>query len=349
MDLSYFNARVRGLRGRLFRADEYEPMAALGGTQEFVDRLRHTTYGPRIEVARTRTGSDTEALSSALLASLTDAFTLVSRSVPESASALLTAFFTTWEAYNIKAIVRGVANGVKREEIIALLVPAGEFDRSALNVLAHAKDIPDIVRFLRTWSSAYAPPLAAALGDYAKTGSTSGMELNVDLFAAARALELAVGRGEAAKLVREVLSLRIDSLNVMTLFKICGEGYTREGALSLHVDGGTISLKQFAALTEPGERVELLYKLTETLPAGPLREELSMADHEDMAMLEERLDEVVAAMLRKRALPDPLGIALSLSYLCMKVREVKNLRIIGRGISFGIPPGEIKSMLFYPL
>src|SRR5574337_2166419 len=128
MDLSYFNARVRRLMGRLLDEAEYGLLIKLEGFPQYFERLKSTPYGPYIEKAGARFEKNDEALSAALIDSLSNDLALIWKVAPVPARVLLKSILSIWEVYDLKAILRGVARNIRREEILGTLTPAGEFD-----------------------------------------------------------------------------------------------------------------------------------------------------------------------------------------------------------------------------
>lgn len=356
MDLSNFNARVRGLRGRLLKGPDYEALLGAGSLDEYAERIRGTPYGPYMEVAKARYPSSDDAeghalfIEAALASSLSEAFELLARVAPKDAARFLEALMAGWEVYGLKTIIRGIAGGVKREEILILLVPAGALDRAAIKHLLAAKDVDDVIAFLETWGLPYAAPLKRGLPEYKKSGSLAGMEASLDLFLYAHLRALFKSRGLDETILRDMLELRIDMANIMTLMKIAGEGYASDAAAGFFIEGGANIMKdEFARLSWIKKRDELAEAAAAVVGDAALAEALSSADADDMNLLEEALEELLEGRLRRMAVVEPLSIALVASYVQMKTREVKNLRLIARAKAFAIPVDEIKRNIIYPL
>src|SRR3989304_8851122 len=114
MDLGYFNARVRGLRGRLLKATEYDKLLKMPGVDEYVAELRATHYGPYIERAGVRVEGPWPVVSVAMSLNLADTFALMWDTAPVRGRALLKAVLSYWEVFNLKALIRGLARGLKK-------------------------------------------------------------------------------------------------------------------------------------------------------------------------------------------------------------------------------------------
>lgn len=351
MDLSYFNARVRGMRGRLIRKADYDGFAALSGLEQYAERLRATAYGPYVETASSRSGRTDEIIASAIRAGLGAAFAQMQEAAPPEAAVYIRPLLSVWEVYDLKAILRAVSRAIKPEEAFDMLVPAGEFDSAAIKtLLTNSKDVPDLISFLETWGSRYARPLKDGLAAYRKNGSTAVMEHNLDAVGVAAAL---ISLNEAttdAAVVRWIIASRIDAQNIMTLMKLCGEGAVGVDAASFFLDNGSrLDRETFIKLLASRDRDELMSALEAVVDDAQWKVIIAGADAEDSGLLEERLNCAGDAYLRRVAVTEPLSIALAASYMQMKAREAKNLRIIARGIAFGIPDEVLKRYIIYPM
>lgn len=350
MDLSNFNARVRGLRGRLLKRTDYEALLGAGNLDEYAERIRGTPYGPYMEIAKTHHPSSDDAIEAALVSNLSEAFELLRRAAPKDAGRFLEALMAGWEVYGIKTIIRGIAGGVKREDILPLLIPAGRLDRTAIKHLLAAKDVDDVIAFIETWGLPYAAPLKEGLPEYKKSGSIAGMEASLDLFIYGHLRALFKPRGLDETILAELLSLRIDMANVMTLMKTAGEGYAKDAVAGFFIEGGAnITRDEFVRLSWIKNRDELASAAASVVGDDALARAVAAADADEMNLLEETFEGLLEHRLKKTTVVEPLSIALCASYVLMKAREIKNLRLICRSKAFSIPVDEIKRSIMYPL
>jgi V/A-type H+-transporting ATPase subunit C len=348
MDLSYLNARIRGWRKGLFKSGDYELFMEAESMEAYLELLRPSVYGPDIGVASARFERPYDVLSSALRSNLTRSFTTLWDIAPPGARVYLKALFSTWEVYDIKAVLRGIDKGIRREDIFEALVPAGEMDVSALRELARSRDVTDLLGLLRTWSSPYAAPLKDGLEAYRKHHSLVEMEINLDVFITKFFASTISAGPENGHVITGMLTDRVDSRNIMTLMKAVGEGYSKETLNEYFLEGGRrIGKGEFLRLSGLTTREELLTQLLEAVKDENWRRVLYIAGAEEMDMLEEFFENLVARALTRAAIEGPLTIALAAAFIYAKVREVKNMRIIARGKLFSIPSDELKRLLIY--
>ncbi len=349
MDFSYLNARVRAWKGRLLDRGDYESLLKVKDVRRCLEQLRGTEYGPYIDIASVREKTPEGIIGLALRLDLSETFFIVWRATPQEARPLIRAVLLFWEVYNLKAVIRGIARGVKREDIINVLVPAGDLDRGALGELAHAKDVPDLIRLLRTWGSPYAKALQSGMESYIRHHTILDMETALDLFANSSVLPELKRRDGDTAMIRDLLVLRIDIQNMLTLFKVVGEGLPAGFLKGYFVEGGKeLSMKTFLRLAAVADREALIRELLLVLRDRDLKEAVESAVPEEVDMLEERLEDAVRRRFSKLSIINPLSIAVSLSYIYSKVREIKNLRMIARGKRFMIPEDELRRFLIFP-
>src|SRR3990172_2103709 len=100
MDLGYFNARLRGFRGRLIGHEQYESLIRLTSPGDYLERMRGTYYGPDIEKAGARFEGAEDIISEALKQNLISTFSFLWKITPGEARPLVKALVSFWEVYN---------------------------------------------------------------------------------------------------------------------------------------------------------------------------------------------------------------------------------------------------------
>jgi vacuolar-type H+-ATPase subunit C/Vma6 len=348
MDLSYLNARVRGWRRVLFKSEDYNSFIGSKSVEDYIDLLKPTVYGPDIAVAGARFERVYDTLSSALRANLSRSFNSLWEKAPLAARPYIKALFSVWEVYNIKALLRGIDRGVPREDVFETLVPAGETDLPALKELVRSKDINDMLGLLRTWGSPYAVPLKEGFPAYKRHHSLFEMELSLDTYFTGFVASAIPLRAVNGRVIRGMLADRVDSLNIMTLLKAAGGGYSEERMEGFFIEGGRrIRWRDFLRLSGIASREELLAALPDAVNDVAWQRILLIAGEEDMDIVEESFEDLHRRALSRHAIKEPLTIALAAAFIYSKIREIKNLRIIARGKLFSIPEDELKRVLIY--
>ncbi len=348
MDLSYLNARIRGLRGRLLRERDYNALLKVRGLDECMDYLRSTVYGPYIEVASVYETRKDSIVTTALRNNLGATLSVVWDEADIPSREALRMVFSFWEVYNLKTIIRAIHRGVRKEEILPILIPVGTMDYGALKELAQSKNIHDLVRLLDTWTSPYSAPVKEGLEWYERHNSLFRIEDALYRYVFAEASRTTIGDSSNREVLEGFFARRVDTQNMVTLFKVTGEGLSEGDREGLFIEGGRLlSRKEFLRLLILPDRKTLIRELIPVIKDHETRDILFTADTDEIDLLEERFEELTRKYLRRESLRDPLGIALVMDYVYAKVREVKNLRVIVRGKVFGIPEEEIRRFLFF--
>lgn len=347
VDLGYYNARIRGMRRSLLKADDYHLLVRSRGYEGLMDRLGSTVYGPYLEMSGARFERHEDIVSNALQTRLEEALVSLWGLAPGTARPLLRQVFSIWEAHDIKTLIRGISRGAKREDILGALIPAGEFGKGPLSVLAGSPGIKELAGFLDSWASPYAVPVKKGLPAYLKGAATLEMEVGIDRLAFSNVP--AHGNGAwKSDVMAEVSVLRVDMRNTLTLINAAGKGGLAIPAVSadrLFCEGGSITRKRFSGFLKSDNRASLLKGLSDAVRDPGLRETLGSADPVDLVFLEEFFDALIERRLSRAAVVEPLGIYLSAAFAYTIVREVKNLRLIARAKGFGIPDDEVSRFL----
>ncbi len=329
------------------KAADYHLLVRSAGYEGLMDRLGSTVYGPYLEISGARFESHEDIVSNALQTRLEEALVSLWSLAPAKARPVLRQVFSMWEVHNIKTLVRGISRGARREDVLGALIPAGEFGKGPLGVLAGSPGIKELAGFLDAWGSPYAGPVKKGLPAYLKGSSTIDMEVELDRLA----FSVLPGHGSGmaySDVMAEVSALRVDMRNSLTLINTAGSGYQIIPAVSadrLFCEGGSITRKRFGVLLKSDNRASLLKGLSDAVRDPGLRETLGSADPVDLVFLEESFDALIERRLSRAAAIEPLGISLSAAFAYTIVREMKNLRLIARAKGFGIPDDSVARLL----
>jgi V/A-type H+-transporting ATPase subunit C len=367
MDFGYINARVRAWKGDLFSETKYNEFLAIDSLEGFIGKLKGTSYGFDLEEARARfRGKDgITIVEKGLKGNLIRTFRKIWDESPSDARILIKAILSFWDIYNLKTIIRGIHRGVSPDELYSILIPAGDFDESALRELTQLRDIRLLVQVLDTWGSPYGRPLKECLSGYLKNKEIIGIELALDRFVYSFYLPMLKGKNFNVSLVKELVKDRIDVSNIFTLFKFVpslhaltfGKGDNDKGdllvksqssypVLEYYVPGGKrLTEKDFIELSRCKDMNELFSGLIVKMKEEKWKEMLRMVDPTDLSMLEVEMEDLIGRGFCNKAVTNPLSIAVIVCFYFRKIREIKNLRLIGRGKESLIPVKEIKRYL----
>jgi V/A-type H+/Na+-transporting ATPase subunit C len=334
----YANARIRAMKARLLGPKGITELLAQPGLTTRLDYLKQTDYGEAVAAHLMREPDALRGAERGLRARLVDDLLRIDRFLRgERIRSLFQTVLAFEDGWNLKTVLRGVTQGETPERIFVLLAPTPEFSDPALGELVRQKDVKAVVDLLATWRSPFAPPLTQAFARYRTDRDLFLMEVALDQFLFARALEAARGNGEDGRILRGFLTTQIDLANAGTLLKRADGGRCDD----LFIAGGRdITLKRFQQLALLRER-----DLRETLARGGrlhLDPRLAAMDERaDPFDVDQILHQALREAMHREARVHPLSLAVPLSFILERRAEVQRIRLVLRGAEFGLPADEL--------
>jgi V/A-type H+-transporting ATPase subunit C len=326
--LDYVNARLGARRARLLGPPALRELLARATLEARVELLRGWPVGSVLPAAL---GADPladveRALREGWRREAADLLADVEGARPR---ALLQAFLALEEATAVKAVLRGVAQGLPADRTLAAAPPVPGLGEAALQAAAGAPGVESAIEALASAGSALAAPVREALGLRGE-GGLLPLEIAADRAAFARARAACRGGGEDAALLLGHLEDRVDARNAASLLELAGT----PAAADFFVPGGR-------RLDEASFR-RLLGAAT-----GEVRAALGRAFPGTDAALaapwsaDRALERALLAPLRREARRRPLSIAVPLAYLAERRAEIRRVALVLRGAALGLEGGEI--------
>lgn len=369
-DFDYANARLRAMKSRLLPRRTLEGLARVGSVQGLITALTNTSFREAVEAALVRlTGMDclAEALRNDLVATVGKARGFFT-GAPGALAALA---LRRYDAHNVKAILRGLAQQAPADEILAGTLPVAELRPADLVQLARAADFRAAIDLLATWRVPLARPLLALRGQR-RDGRVEvpEMELALDRWRMHTALRATREAGTTGRPLNEALRLEADATNILTVLRLVSEPdemamiraaegrpsprlatFAPPGAADvtqLLIGPGQVAFELLARAARR-ESVAAAIDVLEATPYGALLSE-TMDTYADTARLSAFERALAQRQLRHAAslvARDPLGIGVLLGYVALKTNEVANLRAVAQGLLLGEKPGNIRTELMF--
>jgi len=345
-DYGYGNARVRGMRSRLLTPRVFDELMALPDLNKIISTLIDTEYGPEIETAIIH-GRTPAAVDEAFRANMVGTFQKVMGFLNAEAYGLVGTLLGRWDLFNIKSIIRGKHMHLMPEEIEDGLYAVGALSPTELHVLVQLEDIRAVVDTLVTWESPYAVPLRGALAAYGEGGNLASLELALDRYYSDWAAKRLQGRRANAVLARRILGLQVDSINLLTTFRLLKSDIGDVDPKSFYLSGGAfVGEELFDAMTGLSDVDEVLDALKSTPYARQLEAVISTYVEEgSLSVFERALEDYVMRKALDSGRGDPLGVGITIAYLWAKQNEITNLRIIVKGTAVGMPADRMRKEL----
>lgn len=345
-DYGYCNARVRGMKSRLLGPVFFERLMEAVEINRTIQLLSETEYASYVDDAVIR-GRTAASIDDALRNNMVGTFQKVMGFLNPEAHDLVGTLLGRWDLFNIKSIVRGKHIHLNAEEIETGLYAVGTLSPVELRLLAGLDDVRAVTDTLVTWGSPYAEPLRQNIGAYEKDGNVAVVELALDRHYSEWAAGRLNGRGANVKLARRVLGLQVDSVNLLTAFRLLKSDIGDMDPAMFFLDGGAyIGRELFLEVAALSDVDEVLDRLKRT-PYGAQLDAVIVRYVEEgsLSVFERALEDYVMRKALASGRGDPLGVGVVISYLWAKQNEVTNLRIIVKGNAVGMPADRMRKEL----
>ncbi|MHB8052877.1 MAG: V-type ATPase subunit, partial [Methanoregula sp.] len=263
MDYGYINARMRGMKSRLLSHRALDDLILKPDLESLIADLENSPYREDIIEAKGRS-SGILCIESALRQNFIRTFRKIQDFSREEVEAkqYIAIFLHRWDVQNIKTVLRGKNIHATAEEILDCLVPAGELDEVTLKELLKQPDIKAVIDLLATWQIRYAKPLTETFPEFAKSKDLAILECALDRYYYADALATVKAPTYNNTLIRDLLSLEVDVVNIRTVLRMVRDHVDPADAQRFLIGGGTEynekKLRSFLSLPTIGDVVKAL-------------------------------------------------------------------------------------------
>jgi V/A-type H+-transporting ATPase subunit C len=319
----YLNARVRGLRAQLLPAGFLTDQLDASGFAGFASALAQTSYGRDLEEAASE-GVGLAAVDAALARGFVRTTRALLGYADGTPRALIALLLRRYDLANLKAIVRARHAGRGAEDVLAAVLPAGDLTAKTLRGMAESADLAAAGQVLALSGHPLAEAFRKGVAAYADDHDLLAFEIALDrAFYAGWSAD--AERLPAPEGFRAYVAAEVDATNVRTALKLRGRAV--EAARFFVAGGRLVSAATFTELVSQ--------PVGTPLPAlrGPFA---ALADAATPGEVDARLRAVLDGLARRLG-GDPLDIGLVADYLRRKEQETARLRLIARGVFYGVP------------
>ena len=280
MDYGYINARMRGMKSRLLSHRALDDLILKPDLESLIADLENSPYREDIIEAKGRS-SGIVCIETALRQNFIKTFRKIQDFSKQEAEAgqYIVIFLHRWDVQNIKTILRGKNIHTTNEEILECLVPAGELDEVTLRELLKQPDVKAVIDLLATWRIRYARPLTESFAEFIKTKDLAVIECALDRYYYADALAAVKAPTYNNDLIRDLLSLEIDVVNLRTVLRMVRDHVDPADAERYIIGGGKEfdlrKLHHLLSLSTIDEVVKALvatrYRFLSSVPESAIR------------------------------------------------------------------------------
>jgi V/A-type H+/Na+-transporting ATPase subunit C len=348
MDWGYINARMRGMKSRLLDHSTLDHLILQPDLDSLIAELEKTAYRDDLVTARGKY-SGMPCIEHALRNNFTSTFRKVLNFSKEREAALyIGIFLRRWDVQNIKTILRGKNIHVTNEEILDCIVPAGELTEATLTELVRQPDPKSVIDLLATWRIAFARPLTTAFPAFARSGDLGALECALDRYYYEDALLSVASRSPNNAMIRDILSLEVDVVNIKTVLRMIRDGVGPEEAKTFLLAGGRElndrKLDRLLALHSIEDAFSMLattrYRFLGGINETALRSQ-------KISVIEKELERYLVRQGTRSFLLDPLSVSSLIGYFWAKYNEITNIRVISRCKTADFPVEHLREELVY--
>ena len=348
VDWGYINARMRGMKSRLLDHHTLDNLILQPDLDSLVSELEKTPYRDDIIEARGKyTGM------SCIEHALRNNFVRTFRKIldfarKEEAEQYISIFLHRWDIQNIKTILRGKNIHVTNEEILDCIVPAGELDEATLTELVRQQDTKAVIDLLATWRIPWATPLTTAFPEFVRSGDLGMLECALDRYYYEDALRAVSAPGKNNAMIKNILSLEIDVVNLKTVLRMIRDRVDPEEAKKFLLAGGQeFDLKKLNRLLAlptiddaVAELAQTQYRFLSETPEAAMRAQ-------KISVIEKELERYLVRQGTRSFTADPLSVASLIGYIWAKYNEITNIRVISRCKTADFPVEHLREELIY--
>jgi V/A-type H+/Na+-transporting ATPase subunit C len=349
MDYGYINARMRGMKSRLLSHRTLDDLIMKPDLESLIADLENSPYRDDIIEAKGRSDGIL-CIENALRQNFIKTFRKIQVISKQEAEAgqYIGIFLHRWDVQNIKTILRGKNIHTTNEEILECLVPAGELDEVTLKELLKQSDVKSVIDLLATWRIRYSKPLTGSFAEFVKTRDLAVLECALDRFYYADALASVSAPTYNNNLIRDLLALEVDVVNLRTVLRMVRDHIDPADAERYLIAGGrefdVRKLRHLLALTTIDEVVKALvatrYRFLSSIPESAIRTQ-------KISVIEKELERFLIKKGVGAFLLDPLSVGSVIGYFWAKYNEITNIRIISRCKTADFPVEHLKEELVY--
>ena len=351
----YGNARLRAMKSRLLSWRELEALTSIDSLQGMIAALTKTAYCKPVETALART-SGMECISEALRNDLVNTLAKIHKFYQGQAGEMVAMVLRTYDIYNLKAILRGLAKNVPAGEILASLLPIGELEYGTLTELARGPGPRACIDLLASMGLPFARPLHRLRAERPGAG-TGEMELALEQWYFQKAFQTMQHVRRDGRVLLSALQLKADLVNLLSIIRFAHAPAERKllrdwldttAMERLLVGPGRLP---FSLLVEAGNQDTIeaaVGSLAGTPYEIPLNDGLrAYAQSTRLSDFEKQLIRFRLHWMSKQIAGDPLGIGVLLGYLDLKINEVSNISWIAQAIRLELKAEAIRSEMVF--
>jgi len=337
---SYSNSRIRAMKGRLLKENDFEHISKCGAIKEFMIFLENSAYRDDVyHLSSKPTPADMESM---LWKNLLKTYLKVYSFAPRAIKKFFYERIRFYDILALKTLINLKAGEKVIPEGYEPLPITPELNEKFPRLL-EAKSVDELV--LNMGDTPYAIILKDLLEEYKESKLVMSLNLALDHHHLTRLWNLMKKLPDRDRITAKgLLGTEIDCTNIMTLLRTTGNGNNPDRFIIRHYHN--LRPKTIEECMKCSKITEIVAKLSET-EYGEILNARTHSYEESKSLLpfELGLERFILGQNRAVLVGDPFQIGTLLGFLKLKEVEIRNLQRIVVGISNGLQPEEIKDMI----
>ncbi|MBR4504439.1 MAG: ATP synthase A1 subunit C [Candidatus Methanomethylophilaceae archaeon] len=338
----YTVTRVKAKKSKLLREEDYDKMIQMS-LPEISRYISEAGYQKEIADLAGKY-SDIALVEHATYQNMANVFKSILGASQGELATMVGSYLEKWDIWNLKVILRGKSYGLDAEGMREDFVPAGKVDAADLEKLLSLDSIDDVLNEYSKVGKVKFPP--EVISEYKETQNLGVIEDFLDKYHYQRLLDSINPYTRPTKIFLDYIRKDIDVVNLRTIMKLKSEGITGDQAMKYFIPGGMQIDSKFAQVLANAETV--------SAAAGDMSRLEVFEDYiKPVLDTDSTTNKAVVSAIKKyqgdqankMAHMYPLSVLPVIDFMVHKETEVRNIRIVARGVDGGLSRETIKGLL----
>ena len=345
MSFEYLNTRLRYMKRSMISEDQFKSFLGMTELEDLTAELAETDYAEELEKSSVEF-SGYEMIDEALIQHVQRVFSKLYHMAFDDSRVLLRILLERFEVFNLKTIMRGFHVNNDPEDTARSLFPTILYPTSFYQELLKRDGISSVLDYMLTVGNRFYKPLSDAMTEYESTKKLAILESALDsaYFAGSRKTLQAIG-DDNAKIVRQIIGMETDILNIIYALRLIESNVTSEEKYRYLIDGGERFRGDMARdLINSPDKSTLVRKVVDSQYGKQLGEiDENISANELQELFENFLYEENCAFDKG----DIFDIRMASAYIWRKTAEMTNIRVIASGLWRQAPREEVMKRLIW--
>ncbi|MBS3816228.1 MAG: V-type ATPase subunit [Candidatus Thermoplasmatota archaeon] len=331
-NFSYPNAKFRARGSTFVKKDEIEDLLETKSIKEVYSEIRKNGY----EIPQEAT-EDMGEIEKELEESTLEIIKRARNVSPEATKPLVEAWLYRYDGKMVKRATKAIDRGADQKEIMDLLRPVKIIDQDMIDRIASARNKQELFSILNETE------FEEILSEVELDSGSFRLDLALDRFAFQKLKEAVMKvESEERASVKYFIGKYTDIFNLKMIFRVLKEDISKKELGSFLLPSGW-ELKEWKIedILEAKNLEEALVELEGTSYSDLRQKGASEDPFEVEKVLDQKLLDLASEMSSKYI----LSVGPLLKYLVAKELELRNLKVLIRGLKEDVPPEKMKDMM----